>query len=554
MFRNLKIGMRLSLGFASTLAMIVVVVAVGISRLSSLDDNTATIVKKDWVKISLANRIVARANDNAKANMELFLVTDKQAIAQTLERVDANKKAIGADLEQLAGLVVRPEGKAKLAAIKEARGPYVASFTRAAKLLLEDGKRDDAAGLFMSQTLPALEAYLAAIADFVAFQGKVLEAAGDEAAATYRSGRSTMIVFGAFAIVLGMVFAYSITRSITRPIAQAVRVATQLADGDLAARVDDTSRDEMGQLLGAMNQMVVKLRGVVQRVSAAAASIAAGSEQMSTAAQQVAAGATEQSASTEQSTAAMEEIGASVQQNADNAQATDRLAAKAVADAQASGRAVIDTVSAMTDIADRISIVEEIARKTDLLALNAAVEAARAGEHGRGFAVVASEVRKLAERSATAAAEIRLLSRSGVVLARSTGDMLTRLLPDIRKTAELVQEVSVASREQTTGIGQTGQALRDLERVTQQNASAAEEMAATAGVLAEQAQQLQVAMAFFQLDRAAGAMPSPTQIVARHGGRVSVESHTPLHVGGGRTGNARHRAIGSSSTNSVRRV
>jgi len=511
MFRNLKIGVRLSLGFASTLAMLVVVGAVGISRLSSLDDNTQTIVTKDWLKISLANHIVDRANDNAKANMELFLVTDKQAIARTLDRVDANKKAIGADLEQLARLVALPEGKAKLAAIKEARGPYVASFTRAAKLLLDDGKRDDAARLFLSQTLPALEVYLAAIGDFVAFQGKVLEAAGHDAAATYQSGRGTMMGFGAFALVLGVGFAYSITRSITRPIAQAVRVATQLADGDLAAHVADASRDEMGQLLGAMNQMVVKLRGVVQSVSAAAASIAAGSGQMSTAAQQVAAGATQQSASTEQSTATMEQLGASVQHNADNAQATDRLAAKAVADAQASGRAVIDTVTAMTDIADRIGIIEEIARKTDLLALNAAVEAARAGEHGRGFAVVASEVRKLAERSATAAAEISQLSRSGVVLARSTGDMLARLVPDIRKTAELVQEVSVASREQTTGIAQTGQALQVLERVTQQNASAAEQMAATASALADQAQRLQAAMAFFQLDDGAGARSSPTR-------------------------------------------
>jgi methyl-accepting chemotaxis protein len=205
----------------------------------------------------------------------------------------------------------------------------------------------------------------------------------------------------------------------------------------------------------------------------------------------------------------MQQMGASVQQNADNAQQTDRLATKASTDAQASGQAVGETLLAMKHIAEKIGLIEEIARKTDLLALNAAVEAARAGEHGKGFAVVASEVRKLAERSSVAAAEISQLSKNGVALADGAGAMLTRLVPDIRKTAELVQEVSAASREQNTGIEQTNKALQDLDRVTQQNAAAAEQMAATASELSSQAQQLQGAVAFFKLDdhRAASRAP-----------------------------------------------
>jgi methyl-accepting chemotaxis protein len=235
---------------------------------------------------------------------------------------------------------------------------------------------------------------------------------------------------------------------------------------------------------------------------------------MSATSSQVAEGAGQQGAATEETTAAMEEMGASVQQNADNAQQTDALASKASADAQHSGTAVGETLTAMKNIAEKIGLIEEIARKTDLLALNAAVEAARAGEHGRGFAVVASEVRKLAERSATAAGEISTLSRNGVMLAEGAGDMLNRLVPDIRKTAELVQEVSAASREQSTGIEQSNKALQDLDRVTQQNAAAAEQMAATAAELSGQAQLLQTAVSFFQLEKTRGATASVAKPVA----------------------------------------
>ena len=236
---------------------------------------------------------------------------------------------------------------------------------------------------------------------------------------------------------------------------------------------------------------------------------------MSATAEQLSQGSTEQAAAAEETTSAMEEMAASVQQNADNARQTDKIASTAAEDAKSSGDAVARTVEAMREVAEKINIIEEIARKTDLLALNAAVEAARAGEHGKGFAVVASEVRKLAERSQTAAAEISRLTTDGVKTAEGAGQLLSKLVPDIRKTAELVREIAAASGEQSTGATQINKALQQLDQVIQQNASASEEMASTSEELASQADVLRSAIGFFKLDHdrhgvaGTGAKPAP---------------------------------------------
>ncbi len=276
-----------------------------------------------------------------------------------------------------------------------------------------------------------------------------------------------------------------------------VAVAEKIAKGDLTVQVKMLSeRDKLGR---ALTEMIEKLRNVVAEVISGASNVASGSQEMSSTAEQMSQGATEQAAAAEQASSSMEEMSASIRQNADNALQTEAIAVKAAQDAEQSGAAMTQTVTAMRSIAEKISIIEEIARQTNMLALNAAIEAARAGEHGKGFAVVADAVRKLAERSQTAAKEISQLSNSSVQIAESAGEMLNRIVPDIRRTADLVKEISAASSEQNTGSEQINQSIQQLDQVIQQNASASEEMSSTAEELAAQAEQLQSLISFFNV-------------------------------------------------------
>ncbi|QOX78781.1 MCP four helix bundle domain-containing protein [Trichlorobacter lovleyi] len=274
--------------------------------------------------------------------------------------------------------------------------------------------------------------------------------------------------------------------------------AKQVAQGNLM--VELKKRSDQDDLMESLYNMVEKLKEIVREVQAAADGVATGGQQLSATAQSLSQGATEQAASAEEISSSMEEMSSSIKQNADNASQTEKISNKSATDAREGGKAVNETVAAMKEIATKISIIEEIARQTNLLALNAAIEAARAGEHGKGFAVVASEVRKLAERSQTAAGEISELSGRSVQVAEAAGQMLTAILPDIQRTAELVQEISASSKEQDAGADQINRAIQQLDQVIQQNASAAEEMASTTEELAGQAEQLKTTIAFFSLD------------------------------------------------------
>ncbi len=328
---------------------------------------------------------------------------------------------------------------------------------------------------------------------------------------------STVMLVGLIvAVILGCLIAFFITRAITKPIFMGVKFAETVADGDLTKTLDITQKDEIGQLASALNTMVDKLKEVVASVQAASDNVASGSQELSASSEEMSQGATEQAAAAEEASSSMEQMAANIRQNADNAMQTEKIAIKSADDAKAGGEAVAKTLSAMREIAGKISIIEEIARQTNLLALNAAIEAARAGEHGKGFAVVAAEVRKLAERSQHAAAEISDLSESSVEVAEQAGEMLAKMVPDIQRTAELVQEISAASKEQDTGAEQVNRAIMQLDQVIQQNASASEEMASTSEELSSQAEQLQDIMAFFKIDtRSGGQMRKAAPMIAR---------------------------------------
>jgi methyl-accepting chemotaxis protein len=321
-----------------------------------------------------------------------------------------------------------------------------------------------------------------------------------------------IIVIG-FLVAIG--FGIYISKVISNPIKKSVGLLSLIASGDLTKRVDIDQKDEIGSLIIEMNNMVTRLTDIVSEVKTASENVATGSQELSASTEQLSQGTTEQAASAEEASSSMEQMTSNINQNAENAIQTEKIALKSAEDAKVGGKAVAETVNAMKDIAGKISIIEEIARQTNLLALNAAIEAARAGEHGKGFAVVASEVRKLAERSQLAAAEISKLSTSSVKVAEKAGEMLLKIVPDIEKTAELVQEISAASNEQRGGAEQINSAIQQLNQVIQQNASTGEEMASSAEELAAQAEQLESSIAFFKIDGEAKSLRKANNILPK---------------------------------------
>ncbi len=368
------------------------------------------------------------------------------------------------------------------------------------------------AGLDIAGAVESMTESLVAIQDQLATstaRGKSnMEQAFQTVAKSQRRAVQAVIGISVLCFVFLIVLSSLVSRSLTGPLRRAVDLADRLADGDLTASIEVETTDEIGQLQGAMQRMVERLSRTLGEALSGVTTLSSASTQVSSTAQSVSRGTSEQAASVEETTSSLEEITASITQNASNSRKMETMAVLGAAEAEESGRTVGETMQAMESIAEKITIIEEIAYQTNLLALNAAIEAARAGEHGRGFAVVATEVRKLAERSQGAAKEIGSLATSSVQVAESSTRALAELVPAIRNTAELVQEVTAASDEQASGVAQINRAIARVDQVTQQNASAAEQLSGTAEQLADQARILEQRMSFFKI--AGRAAPGAT--------------------------------------------
>ena len=517
MLKNMKIGTRMGFGFGLVLLLLAAMTMIGLRSMKAINHNLDRIVKVNNVRIKMANDASKAIHVISRVTRTIALLDDMAAKQQETGKIEAARSQYKAAMARLEELDKTDQGKTLIAKVKEAIVPAAAANNKVLEFAMA-GNKFDAAALLMSQAGPMTQKVQEIFDEILVYQEGRNTFRYKEAQQEYEDAQKFLWVVGGLALLLGIGIAFFLSRSIVRPLMQAVEANNRLADGDLAIAVESNSKDETGQLLTAIQRMVDKLKEVVGNVIAAADNVANGSQQLSATAQQMSQGATEQAASAEEVSSSMEEMSSNIKQNTDNALQTEKIAVKSASDARQGGKAVAETVGAMKEIATKISIIEEIARQTNLLALNAAIEAARAGEHGKGFAVVASEVRKLAERSQSAAGEIGTLSARSVQIAETAGEMLDKMVPDIQRTAELVQEINASSKEQDIGADQINKAIQQLDSVIQQNAGASEEMASTSEELSGQAEQLQEIISYFHIDGGTGKRAWTPQRPEKRGG------------------------------------
>ncbi len=495
--KNLSIGTRLGLGFGAILLLLVIVgITTGLS-LNTVENNSRHVMEESMPFALLADKMVLHT-----VQVQQW-ITDVSATHNPDGLKDAEEAAreFKTGLAEFRKMFTEEQATKELAMIRKIEEDFDAMYETGEKMASAYLAGGLDAGNIIMEKFDRDTSTLAL--DLKELQNTQIDEANRmtrETSLSVKKAGTVLFSLTVIAVFLGGMMAVYITRSINRPIFNAVNISNRLAAGDLTMNFEIDRQDEAGQLLTALKNMVQKLNEIITDVKNSSDNVATGSQELSASSEEMSQGASEQASSVEEATSSMEEMAANIRQNADNAQQTEKIAIKAAEDAREGGRAVNETVSAMKEIANKISIIEEIARQTNLLALNAAIEAARAGEHGKGFAVVASEVRKLAERSQKAAAEITQLSTTSVDVAQKAGEMLDTIVPDIQKTAELVQEISAASNEQNAGADQINKALMQLDQVIQQNAGGSEEMASTAEELASQAEYLQASIEFFKVN------------------------------------------------------
>jgi methyl-accepting chemotaxis protein len=549
MLQNMTIGRRLAIAFGLLLTLMLGLAGAGYWGAKSAAKASNTMVTEEVPELTLALRVESGVLTLRRFEKDMFLnVANSEAMEGYVVKWNDAHATVKARLDSLTATASDPEEIQTSNQMQADLTKYSDALTGVVLNIRNGRIRTPAqANAAVTPSKEVIREFEELSIQNAALQSTHVVRAADEIATSTSRAIFIMLVVMGIALVVGFFLSLVTSRSITAPLFQALTAANRVAEGDVNAEIVGGGKDETGQLLDAMRamvasvremsdaagriaegdltirikprserdvlanalaNMVAKLSQVIGEVRAGASALTGASSQVSATSQSLSQGTSEQAASVEETTSSLEQMSASITKNAENSRSMEQMAVKGANDAGESGKAVGDTVTAMADIAEKISIIEEIAYQTNLLALNAAIEAARAGEHGKGFAVVATEVRKLAERSQAAAKEIGGLASSSVRVAERSGKLLNELVPAIRKTADLVQEVAAASSEQAAGVSQINRALLSVDQVTQRNASASEELASTAEEMAAQAESLAQLVSFFRVH---GVEDAPTQ-------------------------------------------